>query len=68
MWLKTLLKRANHLSMFSVADDLGNKIGLLLSATAKPPTPAAEFVALENCCEISWYLGFRQVSYPEMQN
>lgn len=43
-------------------------MGLLLSGAAKPPTPATKFVALENCCEISWHLGFRQVSYPEVQN
>ena len=43
-------------------------MGLLLSGTAKPPTPATEIEALENWCEISWHLGFRQVSYPEIQN
>lgn len=65
--LKTLLKPANHLSMFSVAADFGNSIGLLLSATAKPPTPAAEFVDLKNFSEISRHLGFRHVSSPEIQ-
>lgn len=63
--MKTLLKPANHLSMFSVAEDEGNLLGLLLSGTAKPR--AAESAALD-CCEISQHLGFRQVSYPEAQN
>lgn len=53
--------------MFSVAEDEGNLLGLLLSGTAKPPSRAAEFAALD-CCEISQHLGFRQVSYPEAKN
>lgn len=43
-------------------------MGLLLSGTAEPPTPATEIEALENWCEISRRLRFRQVSYPEIQN
>ena len=53
--------------MFSVAADLGNQIGLLFSGTAKRPTPATEPGALRNFSEISQHLGFRHVSYPEIQ-
>lgn len=53
MWLRTLLKRAIHLSMFSVAKDLGNWISISLSGEARPPTPVAESVVLENRCEVS---------------
>lgn len=43
-------------------------MGFLLSGTAKSPTPATGFEAFKNCCEISWHFGFKQVSYPEIQN
>jgi hypothetical protein len=51
--LRTLLKRANYLSMFSVAKDLGNWISISLSGEARPPTPVTESVVLENRCEVS---------------
>ena len=53
MRLRTLLKRANHLSMLSVAKDLGNWTSVSLSGEGRPPTPVTESVVLENHCEVS---------------
>lgn len=39
--------------MFSMAEDLGNQISILLSGEARPPTPGTEFVVLKNYCEVS---------------